>query len=325
MAQSSSPVNDNFEIGTQGNNLELYIDTNGSAANNPAADFLAVDLSGIGSGIVNGQWHHVVVSYDGDATTDRLNVFFDGQEVTGFDKNAFTGVLQSADSTTAADSPFTLGLARPDGNNWGDFSGTLDEFAAWNSVIGASDVADLYNGGAGNGSATILGSAAIYTPFESQLAGNLTMLSQTGGTLAPGLATGSNTDQIGQSIINAGYEFTAGLWDFDLISDGSVSNDSIDVNGTLTLGGTSTLGLTLLDWTNLSDADVFVVADYTNLSGTFGSVDFSDLISKSGLDTWMIDYNFGGANQIAILVPEPSRFTLLGLGLTALILRRRRK
>ena len=320
VAQSSTTTNDNFEIGTQGNNLELYFDT--TTGGNPAGDTLAIDLTSFG-GVVDGTWNHLVFTYDQDATDGRMKIFYNGAAVTSFDQDAFNGPLASAAGTP--DSPFSLGIARPGTSNWGDFSGQLDEFAAWNTAISASDVASLYNGGAGSNSSTILGSAVIYAPLEGQLAGNLETFTQTGGIFAPGLATGTLADQVGTSVINAGFEFTAGLWDFDLISNGGVQNDMIDINGTVTLGGTSTLGLTLLDWTDLSDADVFILAEYDMLTGTFGSVDFTDLISRSGLSSWMIDYNYGGANQIAVLVPEPSRAILLTMGLTLSLLRRRRK
>lgn len=318
MAQSSAATNDNFEIGSEGNSLEIYFDSPGS----PPADFLAIDLTAVG-GITNGQWNHLVLTYDENATDGRMNIFFNGTAVTGFDKDAFSGQLAGASGAT--DSPFTLGIARPGDNDWGDFSGQLDEFAAWNTAISPSDVASLYNGGLGSNTSPVLGSAVIYSPLEGQLAGNLTSLAQTGGTFAPGLATGTLADQVGTSVINAGFEFTAGLWDFGLISDGSLSNDTVNVNGTLTLGGTSTLGLTMLDWSNLSAADVFVIAGYNSLSGVFGTVDFSDLIARSGVPDWMIDYNYLGANQIAVLVPEPSRAMLLMMGLTLGFLRRRRR
>ena len=109
IAQSHNSENDNLEIGTQGPNVEFYIDDAG-ADGGPDS---------FGAGIRDNTWHHLVLSYDGASAT-AASLYIDGSLVTAFDTGG--GPL-----LTSAGSHLTLGLARPDNQLWGDFDGFMDE------------------------------------------------------------------------------------------------------------------------------------------------------------------------------------------------------
>ena len=57
--------------------------------------------------------------------------------------------------------------------------------------------------------------------------------------------------------------------------------------------------------------DFYLFAQYDTLIGPFGSVTLPD--------GYGLDYNYLGNNQIALVIPEPSTFALLGLGAVALL------
>jgi uncharacterized repeat protein (TIGR01451 family) len=109
IAQSHNSENDNLEIGTQGANVEFYIDDAG-ADGGPDS---------FGAGIRDNAWHHLVLSYDGASGT-AASLYIDGSLVTAFDTGG--GPMLSSDG-----SHLTVGLARPDNQLWGDFDGLMDE------------------------------------------------------------------------------------------------------------------------------------------------------------------------------------------------------
>ena len=66
VAQSSSVSNDNFEIGTQGSSIEIYIDSGTSSASTDQT--VTVD-----AGITNDRWYHLALVYGSEMT-----VYLDG-------------------------------------------------------------------------------------------------------------------------------------------------------------------------------------------------------------------------------------------------------
>ena len=106
VAQSSSVSNDNFEIGTQGSSIEIYIDSGTSSASTDQT--VSVD-----AGITNDRWYHLALVYGSEMT-----VYLDGIK-----KNTWTqynGRLESSGS-----SPLSLGIARPNAERWGEFNGQM--------------------------------------------------------------------------------------------------------------------------------------------------------------------------------------------------------
>ena len=129
VAHSASATNDNFEIGTQGGNIEVYLDTTAKDGPNPSITQSA--------GIQNGVWHHLALTYD-QSRVNEVQLYRDGQLV--FESSQWGGALD-----TSATSPLTFGLARID-NQRGDFNGWMDEVAVWDTALTTEQVVALAEG-----------------------------------------------------------------------------------------------------------------------------------------------------------------------------------
>lgn len=111
VAQSSDSSNDNFEFGSDGTSIDLYIDTGSDSAD----DDVHFDES-----IADDTWYVSTVSYNSSRSSEAIT-FLNGVNV---DERTFpSGSLQSSDG-----SPLSVGIARPGDDEWGDFNGTIDEF-----------------------------------------------------------------------------------------------------------------------------------------------------------------------------------------------------
>jgi len=85
--------------------------------------------------IDDGNWHHVLVTWDGTTNTNSFNMFFDGVNVKQATPTK-TGIRTS-------DTPLLIA----DGTNGNvEFEGNIDEVAVWNSDQ-SSNVTDIYNSG----------------------------------------------------------------------------------------------------------------------------------------------------------------------------------
>ena len=128
VAQSSNGSNDNFEIGSQGSQLEIYVDS-GTAATDQTVRFEA--------GITNGVWYHLALSYGSE-----LTVYLDGSKINTWTQ--YNGRLESSGT-----SPLSLGCARPDrGNPWGDFSGEMHQVQLFYEELSSSEIKLLAGAGA---------------------------------------------------------------------------------------------------------------------------------------------------------------------------------
>lgn len=91
----------------------------------------------------DGNWHHVVWTYDGSGVVAGCNIYVDN-------------VLQSLSSTTdnLGANPIStsadLGIGAISGTaNTQNFNGQIDEVGIWSRVLALSEIATLYNNGAG--------------------------------------------------------------------------------------------------------------------------------------------------------------------------------
>jgi len=89
-----------------------------------------------GTGLDDSNWHHLLIVKPSGVSSAGINLFVDGASVTG----SFTGTT-------------TLNVGTDDFRVGGDsiryFTGSVDECAAWNVALGATDAANLYNSGNG--------------------------------------------------------------------------------------------------------------------------------------------------------------------------------
>ena len=313
VAQSSNPSNDNFEIGTDGNKIEGYLDVDGSGPNQAGGtETFSVDL-GAGA-ITDGTWHQIVLTYeDADGAGGNpgvLDVWFDGANVLDGD-TSFDGVLASSSS-----SALTLGIARGGDQNWGDFSGLLDQVAFWEGLaISDAEIGELWNSGAGNASASALTTASMLLDLDAMAVDDLV---QQGGRLAPGTAAG--TDGVGTMLLNAGYDASAGAI-YEIEVDGLGSNDFLDIVGNATLEDGFILDVLFAGY-GPEIGDVFQVMTAADID-----VDLNALIVRSDYGGLIPEIILGGNGEILQLtyVPEPGTFLLLGLGGLATVALARRK
>ena len=119
MAQSSSASNDNFEIGTQGSQIEIYIDS-GTAATDQT---VRVD-----AGITNDVWYHLALVYGSE-----LAVYLDGVK-----KNTWTQYNGRLESSGI--SPLSIGIARPDSQRWGEFSGQMHRVQLFYNELSSEEI-----------------------------------------------------------------------------------------------------------------------------------------------------------------------------------------
>jgi archaellum component FlaF (FlaF/FlaG flagellin family) len=98
-------------------------------------------LSSLNTYVTQGDWHHVMFTYDGSGSTnaDKLKVYIDGSYV------AFSSISGTIPTTVPSITNWYLGK----GNYNAYFNGQLDEFAVWNSTaLSASEISALYGSGA---------------------------------------------------------------------------------------------------------------------------------------------------------------------------------
>ncbi|MHC1576043.1 MAG: LamG-like jellyroll fold domain-containing protein, partial [Methanosarcinaceae archaeon] len=125
IAQSSNTYNDNFELGTEGSNIEVYLDT-------PSKDgILTHDI-----GIADDTWYHLVMTYDKDDTSEEVKIYLDGESVKTW--GDWGGTLDSS-----VGSELCIGMARPDNQMWGEFSGSIDDVRLYTRVLSPTEVMNL--------------------------------------------------------------------------------------------------------------------------------------------------------------------------------------
>ncbi|MEM7392298.1 MAG: DUF2341 domain-containing protein, partial [Verrucomicrobiota bacterium] len=111
VAQSSAAQNDNFEIGTAGANMEIYVDSTGQDGPNNLV---------FNQGITDATWTYLTFTYDSTRTPEGI-WYFDGIE-------AGTYANWGGNLDDSFGSPLSLGIARAGSSDWGDFDGLIDEF-----------------------------------------------------------------------------------------------------------------------------------------------------------------------------------------------------
>lgn len=184
----------------------------------------------------------------------------------------------------------------------------IQEFLGLNTYSGATTVSNgtLRMNGAhlGGGQYTVTGGATLGGTGSIDAAVHILA----SGIVAPGNSIGtlvtSNAFDL-DGILRIELENSSGPAGF---------SDLLDVNGFFDL----TNGTVQFVFSGTMTNDYYVFAEYDSLSGLAFA---SEVNTPLG---YTIDYQFGGGTQIALVIPEPSTWVLLGLGLGCLALVRRR-
>jgi autotransporter-associated beta strand protein len=172
-----------------------------------------------------------------------------------------------------------------------------------NITAGTLDVDGTHTGG------------ALYT------VSSLAMLGGDGSTTAPVMVSSGGILSPGDSIHSLGVGSTTldGSLNIELNDADPNVVDLLNVAGNLDISGTSAVSFSV---TGTPTHSAYVFANYSSLTGTaFATV--SNLPAG-----YSIDYNYQGANDIALVaapVPEPSSIGLVLAGATGLVARRRRR
>jgi hypothetical protein len=125
-AKSSGPSNDNIEIGTDGSNIEIYLD---SAGNDLVQTYP--------SNITDGVWYNLVLTYDRDRSNEAA-LYLDGEEIV--QTSIWGGVLDNSSRSLVS-----VGISRVEGENWGEFEGRIDNVMIWDRALSEEEVSDVYD------------------------------------------------------------------------------------------------------------------------------------------------------------------------------------
>ncbi|MBF0196347.1 MAG: hypothetical protein HQL32_01485 [Planctomycetes bacterium] len=92
-----------------------------------------------GLAINDNTWHHIMVTYDGSASSSGLHLYVNGaDQATSIASDTLSGNLLSTEAFHLGNSPLASG---------NEFDGSLDEFALWNKALSANEIDNIYNHG----------------------------------------------------------------------------------------------------------------------------------------------------------------------------------
>ena len=110
----------------------MYLDTGGGAANDVSRNF---NTSALG-GLVNGQWYHIAFTFEASNDPNEGRVYLNGALVGAASWNGI-------DLDGSTDNPATLGMARFQGQRWGDLNGAIDDFRIYNTALTQEQIRQL--------------------------------------------------------------------------------------------------------------------------------------------------------------------------------------
>ena len=249
----------------------------------------------------------------------NVGALFNTNTLTGFSLNSASGV---AIDTTAGD--FDQNVALTAARSLTKLGSNTLTLSQTNSYSGATNVTKgtlIVNGNISTSSLTTVASGA--TISGSGTVGALTI--NTGGFHNPGNSPG---------IMNTGNYTLDGTLGIEITGNtaGVGGYDQVNVNGTVDIAG-GTLSAVFGGGTYANGNLLFILLNDSNdaITGTFTGFAQDAIVGTYGGFDWKISYTadstgntFVGGNDIALMaVPEPRAALLGGLGLLALLRRRR--
>jgi hypothetical protein len=136
---NQSPFN-GYALFLVGKELRFFI---GSFVGNA---YINVKSNSINS-LIDGNWHHVVLTYDGSRASSGVKIYVDSTEIS---LNIIRDVAPDGVSDYSSYQDFMIGV-RGNASNIGlPFDGNIDEVSYFNSELSASDVTSIYNSGVPN-------------------------------------------------------------------------------------------------------------------------------------------------------------------------------
>ena len=241
------------------------------------------------------------------------------------------GGLKGADDLAIGSNTISVGSNDANTTYTGDVNGTGDltkvgsgtlTLSGANSYTGATNVDDgtlLVNGSTAAGAVTVSGGTLAGTGTV----GGATTLSGT-GKLSAGIA-GIGTLTFSQTVDVSSAGANSMLFDLGAGTLGVGTGDLVDVTGSFTYSG---LELDNFSFANAgySSSDrgeyTWTLFDTGGLSGSLG-LNLTDITGFEGIKSVSL-FESGNQIQLTMFVPEPSSTALLGLGLSSLLLRRKR-
>ncbi len=217
-----------------------------------------------GSGLDDGIWHNVIVTYNGTDKTmwvDGLNVGNQSSSPPVYNPITFVG----------------MGFIHVNGDFANQFEGALDEIAYWNKTLSPSSITQLYNNGLGITFAEIF--VTLNSPVDNLLSNNDFITFNCSANII-----GGGTTLVNMSL----YTNESGLWE--------AKNSTTGLSGKST---TQTFNRTLSEDSHLwncqmcdSDGDcIFSLQNRTVVIDTISPI--INITSPIG----QLDYNFIGGNE----------------------------
>ena len=267
--------------------------------------------SPIATGIWDGNFHHVLGTYDGSF----VRLYVDGVEVGS--GTAATGPIQYG--TTHASGDLLIGDLDPTPGDPSNFNGVIDEVEIFNRALSASEAALLAN--AGNAgkchTSTVQFSSATYNVAENVGGGNATItVTRTGATdssvnvnyttvVAGSTATAGTCGNPGVDYVATSGTLTFAANDASETFTIPICNDTtyeavetvnLELNtptGSASLGPQSTA---VLNISNLEDQPVLTIDDVTMAEGNSGTTNFVFTVTKTGATELTATVNYATAD-----------------------------
>jgi hypothetical protein len=117
--------------------------------NDPTLQQLRVQASSLAFTDTDTEWHHILVTYNGNSDLDGVTMYIDGSSVAL--SLASTDSLPSGTDITTATDMCLGGFINNAASNTRiySFTGNMDEVAIWDKELSSDEVSAVYNSGSG--------------------------------------------------------------------------------------------------------------------------------------------------------------------------------